>query len=265
MDFLSNLFENGLQYSTINLYRSAISSCHPHIDNVPVGEHPTVCKLLKGIKRSRPPAPKYSFTWDVNSVLSYLDSLGDNASLNLKMLTLKLVTLLALTSAKRCGELSRFNVKYMRVEDDTATFTLPHLSKTGKANCKVVFTNFKENINICPITCLSHYIGKTANLRDVETESLLISFVKPHKGVKPCTVGRWLKCVLQQAGIDTSIFTAHSTRGASCSKAYTQGSSVSDILQMANWSNVSTFKKFYQREITPSTFSDLVLSANNNK
>ncbi|KAI8516362.1 hypothetical protein Bbelb_049430 [Branchiostoma belcheri] len=62
------------------------------------------------------------------------------------------------------------------------------------------------------------------------------------------------KTVLQEAGIDTSRFTGHSTRGASVSAAARQGVSTKDILAAANWSTASTFKKFYNRPVgqTPS-------------
>ena len=49
------------------------------------------------------------------------------------------------------------------------------------------------------------------------------------------------------AGIDTSIFTAHSVRGASTSQALNQGVSIPEILTMASWSRASTFQKFYYR------------------
>lgn len=37
---------------------------------------------------------------------------------------------------------------------------------------------------------------------------------KPHKLVSSSTVGRWIKDQLKEAGVDTTIFSAHLTRGA---------------------------------------------------
>ena len=34
---------------TINSYRSAISSVHKKVDEVPIGQHPIVIRLVKGI------------------------------------------------------------------------------------------------------------------------------------------------------------------------------------------------------------------------
>ena len=41
-NFLASLFEEGYQYSSINAYRSAISSVHDRVDGVNVGQHPTI-------------------------------------------------------------------------------------------------------------------------------------------------------------------------------------------------------------------------------
>ena len=76
----------------------------------------------------------------------------------------------------------------------------------------------------------------------------MLSFIEPHKPVRPCTIARWLKTVMQASGIDVSVFKAHSTRSASSSKAHSQGVSSVEILKIADWSNQSTFSKFYKRE-----------------
>ena len=50
---------------------------------------------------------------------------------------------------------------------------------------------------------------------------------------------------IECAGVDTSIFKGHSTRGASSSKAALSGVMVSDILQAADLSSEGTFQRFY--------------------
>ena len=52
--FLADLYEQGLQYHTINTIRSAVSMTHNTIGNTPIGQHP---QLMKGIYNSRPPEP----------------------------------------------------------------------------------------------------------------------------------------------------------------------------------------------------------------
>ena len=54
---------------------------------------------------------------------------------------------------------------------------------------------------------------------------------------------------LKSAGVDTNIYTAHSTRGAAASKAAASGETIQAILKQGHWSRESTFARFYQREI----------------
>ena len=55
------------------------------------------------------------------------------------------------------------------------------------------------------------------------------------------TVARWLKTVLHLSGIDTSVFKAHSFRGASASAAFNKACSVQQILKTGDWSSVRKF------------------------
>ncbi|KAK3101242.1 hypothetical protein FSP39_002051 [Pinctada imbricata] len=249
LDFLADLHAKGLYYSTINLHRSAISSCHVKVDGFQVGEHPLVKRLMRGIYRVSPPLPRYSHTWEVDKVLTYLKSLGPNISMTLKNLTLKLTMLLALTAAKRCSELARLDCRFMNfTRNESVTFVLPGLSKSKKLNVSVTFHSFPSDRLLCAVDCLNEYLVRTEQFRlSDDSDPLLLSFIKPHNSIKPCTVARWLRMVMKDAGIDTSIFKAHSTRSASSSKVHNMGVSTADIMKTANWSCQSTFTKFYMR------------------
>ena len=74
-DFLTEQFEDSKKsYSIINSYRSALSSMLLPVDGYSVGEHPIIARLLKGMFHIRPPKPRYSFTWDGNVLLTFLES-----------------------------------------------------------------------------------------------------------------------------------------------------------------------------------------------
>lgn len=72
---------------------------HDYIEGIPIGQHPLVTHLMKGVYNSRPPKPRYSVTWDVDVVVKYLMSLGPNSSLSLRQLSQKLALLMALVEA----------------------------------------------------------------------------------------------------------------------------------------------------------------------
>ena len=78
------------------------------------------------------------------------------------------------------------------------------------------------------------------------------------------TIACWLKTTLEQAGIDTAIFKAHSTRGASTSAAALRGVTTSDIIQAADWSSDSVFRRFYYKPVHDPTFGKAILSKGGN-
>ena len=83
----------------------------------------------------------------------------------------------------------------------------------------------------------------------IETTQLLISYIRPHNPVSVGTFSCWLKKFLRLFGIDTSIFTGHSTRTASTSKAKQVGLSLTGILKRRQWTNKTTFEIFHNKPI----------------
>ena len=216
MDFLSELFDKGLTYSAINCARSALSSYVSLDDGSVVGQNPLVCRLLKGVFKSRPPKPKYTDVWDVQVVLTYLATLHPVESLTLKQLTLKLVMLLLLVSGQRGQTIHLLDINHMFVSDDKYIFVISnHLkqSKPGMSNPHVVLESF-ERPSICVVTALKEYLVRTKSSRGTGH-----SFVKPYKPVSRDTVTRWVRCTLALTGIDMTKYSAHSTRAASVSAA----------------------------------------------
>ncbi|XP_074641235.1 uncharacterized protein LOC141898985 [Tubulanus polymorphus] len=71
---------------------------------------------------------------------------------------------------------------------------------------------------------------------------LLISFVRPYKPVSTDTLSRWIKNFLSTAGVDISVWSAHSTRDAAASKIYTAEVSLDVIMKGANWKSADTLQ-----------------------
>ena len=99
------------------------------------------------------------------------------------------------------------------------------------------------------VTCLREYIDCTAEFRSEGegSDKLLLCYQQPHGPATKDTIVRWLKSVLIHAGI--THFAPHSFRGASSSAMLKSGVAVLDILKVARWSKVSTFKRFYNKPL----------------
>lgn len=247
--FLTELFQEGAQYSTLNTYRSALSL----ISLNRISEDDCIKRFFKGIFRLRTPSPKYNMTWDTSTVLNFLAAMYPNDSLNLENLSYKTITLLALIKSHRAQTLSKIKINNILVESTKIIIKIPDLIKTSRPGSNqplLLIPFFDERPEICPGRTLNRYIDVTKSLRHNNCDHLFISFRKPHKLVSSQTLSRWVKTTLGRSGIDLSIFSAHSTRHASTSKANNLGVNLDTIRRTAGWSDTSsTFARFYNKPV----------------
>ena len=110
--------------------------------------------------------------------------------------------------------------------------------------------------------CLREYENRTAKFRVAKTDSpnsLFLSYLRPHKPISSQRIANWIKDLLSQAGVDLSFFKAHSARGASATAAFNKGVTIENILQAADWSTDSTFRRFYYRPSHSAVYGQKVL------
>ena len=105
LTFLTELVTSrSLEYRTRAVYKSTISQGHLPVGQTRLGDLPVVSRFMKDIFRMKPPTPRLSSTWNVKGLLEFLATLDPPSDLTLKMLSLKLAALLALTSSARAHE-----------------------------------------------------------------------------------------------------------------------------------------------------------------
>lgn len=88
-------------------------------------------------------------------------------------------------------------------------------SKPGKHLNEIVFDKYNDK-NLCVVKVYTKYLDLTSKLRG-NTTRLFISFLAPYECVRTDTISRWIKTVMNSAGIDTNTFKPHSVRSASVS------------------------------------------------
>lgn len=250
-----------MSYSTLNVHRSMLSKTLPPIDGRPVGTHPQVKTLLAGCYNSKPPKPRYESTWDPYVVVHFASSSHANSILPMGSLSQKCVTLLALASLLRVSELASIDLPSVAFVDGRVRFSL---LKPRKAQHSGPLPSFSlpelPDAGSCPVKTLKAYLDRTAPHRnDQNNKSVFITLRSPFSAVTASTVSRWIKCYLAAAGVDTSVYSAHSTRGAAASKGAKSGLSTDAILRAGSWSRETTFSRFYQREVEPVSVASVVL------
>ena len=252
LSFLTELYKNGLGYSCINTARSALSSFLQLDSELSVGCHPLVRRFMKGVFTLRPALPRYNVTWDVNIVLKYFKSLSPLSSLSLLHLSRKLLMLLALLSGQRGQTLHLIDIRNIQINDNYVKILNGDLLKSSSSKKhlgEINLANYKSDDDLCVVKTIAHYIERTEPLRASVTK-LFITSQKPFKSVSRDTIGRWLKSVMQDAGIDVNIFRPHSVRSATASAACALRIPVDTIIRTVGWTKDSVFRKYYNKPIS---------------
>lgn len=251
IEFLVSLYTSGLGYSAINTARSALSTVLVTENGVKFGEHPLVCRYMKGIFQLRPALPKYTHIWDVNVVLTYLKTFTEAALLTIKDLTLKLNILLFLTTGQRGQTIHTIDINYIQELPNGYRITIQgklKQTRPGKHLKPLELMDFPEEPKLSVTRHLQEYLKRTSLYRGDHAQ-LLLSYVKPFKPVTKDTLSRWVKKVLKSAGIDIDQYSPHSTRAAATSKCRSKGLQMDEIMKTAGWTNTGTFARFYGKPL----------------
>nr|CAH7758163.1 unnamed protein product [Callosobruchus chinensis]CAH7759505.1 unnamed protein product [Callosobruchus chinensis] len=257
LKFLSSQFHRGCSHGTLSSYRSAIGQ----ITGEEVLQGLLLKRFFKGIYNLRPNQPKYDSIWDPSIVLDFIEK-WNNDTLNLRDLTFKLTILLLLSTGQRVQTIANIEVCNIVNSSDGISIKIPKRLKTsGKNKAQPnIRLPFFPNAQLCVAKTINNYLEKTEQLRNSQTNNLLITFKKPYKNASSQSISRWVKCMLKLCGIDTDIFTAHSTRHAATSAAALKGISIDTIRCSAGWSEKSqVFGRFYNRPIIINNFAESIL------
>lgn len=171
--------------------------------------------------------------------------------------------LLVLLSGQRCQTIHCLDTRNMFLTPDKVRFTMGDLLKTSRPThhmSMISFSAFPCDRRLCVIHHLRIYLHKTLDNRGLVTR-LLLTTTRPYRAASQDTIRRWVKDILQAAGIDLAIFSSHSTRSATTSRA-AQTLPLQTIIRTAGWSNDCIFRKYYKKPVAEDgLFSDAILSA----
>ena len=254
----------------LNLFRSALSF-FLKLEFPNLGYDSNITRLFKYFYKSRPSFPRYTVTWDVGKVLRFLAAWHPPESLSLRELTLKTVTLVALTSSDRAQTIQSMKSNRVEATNEGLVFVICDLLKTSRRGrpAQVVTCVTWDAPELDVAFYVHKYIDRTFIFRKRAFDKglgLPTQLFLSHKTKKPVarpTISRWIKEVMALSGIDTTVFLPGSTRGASTSAAERRGASLGQLLSAGNWTNLGTYQRFYQRRMADTPVGRLILEEAN--
>ena len=136
-------------------------------------------------------------------MLDYLKTFDVSSALMLEELTLKLTMLLCLTTDWRGQTIHKFDINYIQDMDDRYRISVREKlkqTKPGRHLDHIELLAYPEDKELHVVQHLREYILRTEPLSKDHSQ-LLLSYVKPLMPVSRDTISRWVKHVLQYAGI----------------------------------------------------------------
>ena len=139
-----------------------LSSLFEIIQERDIGKESLIRRFMKGVFYLRPSFPKTYFTWDVKIVLIFLENL-DNSVLTLRLLSIKLAVLMALTTGQRCQTLSVMDLRNIEITNNHVKIRISDVLKQTKPKNHLaeIFMEAYVNPAICVVETLNHYITRT--------------------------------------------------------------------------------------------------------
>ncbi|KAK0147854.1 hypothetical protein N1851_012468 [Merluccius polli] len=268
LEFLQSLLDGGRSPATLRVYVAAISSRHARVDGNTVGCHRLVSLFLKGALRLRPPQAQRAPAWDLPLVLDALclPPFEPLAQAELKWVSAKTAFLLAITSARRVGELHALSVSEscLRWNSDGSGVTLwpnaaflPKVLSPSNLNRPIHLAQFtppageEKSGLLCPVRALRVYVSLTTSMR--RSEQLFLCYGGPKKGraLSKQRLSHWVVDAITQAYRHSgrplpSGVRCHSTRAVATSWAALRGVPLQDICDAASWASPTTFSRFYR-------------------
>ena len=186
--FLTKKYEEGASYGTLNSIRSAISL----LTKEDLGKNFLVKRFFEGVYKLRPTKPKYCKTWEVDTVIDYLEPMFPLEDLKLAQASYKTLMLLAISTAHRAQTFSKINVDNIHRTQSALEILITDVIKTsspGRNQPVLVLPFIADRPSICVASNILNYIEKTKDVRDGK-KKLFLSFKKPYKEIGSQTISR---------------------------------------------------------------------------
>ncbi len=254
LEFLQERLTAGAAATTLRVYIVAIAA-RRELDEIPLGRHRMVSTFMCGFRRLRPVRPTAVPSWDLSVVLEGLVTAPFKPleSALERILTLKVVLLLALTSLKRVGDLQAFSVSETCMDFAPGLVKVTLRPRRGYIP-KVLSTSFRSQVvtlhsfhplpfassederlhMLCPVRALKLYVDRSKVWR--KSPQLLICFCAGRRGLAMSKqrISHWVRDAISLAyearKLPSSLsLWAHSTRGVASSQGLFRGVPLEDI------------------------------------
>ncbi|XP_040192735.1 uncharacterized protein LOC120926675 isoform X1 [Rana temporaria] len=267
LEFLQDGVDKGLATRTLRVQVAALS----YFLDRRLSLDPLVKRFLIARDRLSPVHISRVPPWDLSLVLNQLTKAPFEPidTIPIRLLTFKFAFLLAITTAKRIGDMQALSIKepFFRLFEDRVVLSqdplyLPKVVTKFHRSQEVILPSFCSNPQnegeasfhcLDVRRCLLTYLERVTAFR--RSTHLLICFSGQKRGLQAsrASIARWIRQAISLAYVQACKVApnirAHSTRSLATSWAERAGASVEQICKAATWSSQNTFLKHYRVDL----------------
>ena len=186
-----------------------LSSILPSVEKCPIGQHPYIIRLLKGVFNERSPFKYLIPEWDLSIVLGCMrySPYEPLEEASLKHLTWKTCFLIAITTFRRCSDLQSLQLgeNSVNVYKMGITFIRTGMATQDLSNHKgnhIFVPSFPSDKKLDPKRFLFQYLKRTEKFRTQGIKDVVKLFLATKKQHQPVhtsaqTISRWIVNVIK--------------------------------------------------------------------
>ena len=264
VEFLGELFTQTGSASSVNTAISALSAVLKVSLGCTLAEWPMVSEFRAAVNKKTPPGPTYRTTWDITVLLRKVETFGENESMALELLLLKVVALLRIDCFARSSDITRIFREDVIFQNDrvvlhflrTKEWRAASQNAWGEFSAPVSIFKLKAGVSTCCYQALAVWMKRTeAIVRSQKVHGRWRTPVVCHvqggfmgKPVSAKYVATLSYAAMRAAGVDPS-FKGRTIRAAASSAAKDYGASEKEVVRQGRWTDGKMWRKYYYRSI----------------
>lgn len=141
------------------------------------------------------------------------------------------------------ADLSKIKINNIVKNEESIQTFIDEKTKTSDKNMPqpiLYLPFFKNHPKLCLASILEAYIHKTKDIPPSDLVYLIFTTKNPFHAATPQTISRWIKLMITQSGINTTLYSSYIIKHSAVSTASLAGANIEVIRNVAGWSEKST-------------------------
>jgi hypothetical protein len=216
---IRTLRDRGLKHYRMRQLATEVGTFYRSFFGINMGSNKVIKAIIDQTPQVVKPPQKYTDVMPIEKVIRWLENLGENRTLPLFQLYRKFITTLQIACIARAADIFRLQFESLRLNESKDVITFITQTKTSRGR-GVYFYLFRipHKPLLCPVTTTLVFKQRWETERKIKESDNSTNFIhfdeRGNRLKRPDQVGRLLRDVHQEAGIDITRWGPNNARHA---------------------------------------------------